>query len=325
VTAVLHVRADAAVGDPSPTQALASWPARAGALCLDVLLGIGVLAVLVPLVWTAPREGWLWWVYMAVAAVTVLLLLANRWLLPVVTGWSLGRALFGIRVVRRGNGADVGFGRLLARDFVHLLDTAALFIGWLWPLWDPRNRTFADLLLRTEVRRVQPPERDMRRFTAKVLAAVVVVCAALVASNYVFVYRDERAVDQARQQITDEGPRIVEQMLTYSPDTLKDDFARAQSLATEGYRSQLVAQQEAAQKAGPMANEYWSVSSAVTNVVADRATMLLAMQGQRGTDPNTLRFITATVLVDFDKARDGKWRVASLTVLKKPFMGQAPQ
>ena len=90
--------------------------------------------------------------------------------------------------------------KLLARDFVHLLDTAALFIGWLWPLWDPRNRTFADLLLRTEVRRVQPPDRDMRRFTAKVLAAVVVVCAALVASNYVFVYRDERAVDQARQQ-----------------------------------------------------------------------------------------------------------------------------
>jgi Mce-associated membrane protein len=262
---------------------------------------------------------------MAVAAVTVLLLLANRWLLPVVTGWSLGGALFGIRVVRRGNGADVGFGRLLARDFVHLLDTAALFIGWLWPLWDPRNRTFADLLLRTEVRRVQPPERDMRRFTAKVLAAVVVVCAALVASNYVFVYRDERAVDQARQQITDEGPRIVEEMLTYSPDTLKDDFARAQSLATEGYRSQLVAQQEAAQKAGPTANEYWSVSSAVTNVAADRATMLLAMQGQRGTDPNTLRFITATVLADFDKSRDGKWRVASLTVLKKPFMGQAPQ
>jgi Mce-associated membrane protein len=325
VTAVLDVRADVAVGDSSPTQALASWPARAGALCLDVLPGIGVLAVLAPLVWTVPREGWLWWVYMAVAAVTVLLLLANRWLLPVVTGWSLGRALFGIRVVRRGNGADVGFGRLLARDFVHLLDTAALFIGWLWPLWDPRNRTFADLLLRTEVRRVQPPERDMRRFTAKVLAAVVVVCAALVASNYVFVYRDERAVDQARQQITDEGPRIVEQMLTYSPDTLKDDFARAQSLATEGYRSQLVAQQEAAQKAGPTANEYWSVSSAVTNVAADRATMLLAMQGQRGTDPNTLRFITATVLVDFDKSRDGKWRVASLTVLKKPFMGQAPQ
>jgi Mce-associated membrane protein len=53
--------------------------------------------------------------------------------------------------------------------------------------------------------------------------------------------------------------------------------------------------------------------------------MLVAMQGQRGTDPKDLRFITATVLVDFDRARDGKWRVANLTVLKRPFMGQAPQ
>jgi Mce-associated membrane protein len=325
VTAVLDAGTDTAADDSSPAQPLASWPARAGALCVDVVLGIGVLAVLVPLVWTVPRDGWLWWVYMAVAAVIVLLIMANRWLLPAFTGWTLGRALVGVRVVRRGDGAAVGFVRLLIRDVAHLLDTAALFIGWLWPLWDSRHRTFADLLLRTEVRQVDPPKRDMRRFTAKVLAAAVVVAAALVAVNYAVVFRHERAVDQTRQQIADEGPRIVEQMLTYKPDTLKDDFARAQSLATDSYRSQLVAQQEAAQKAGPTANEYWSVSSAVTNASSDRATMLLAMQGQRGTDPKDLRFITATVLVDFDKSRDGKWRVANLSVLKKPYMGEAPQ
>jgi Mce-associated membrane protein len=325
VTAVLDASADATADDASPVQPLASWPSRAVALCLDVLPGVGVLAVLVPLALTAPLRGWLWWVYTAVAAVVVLLMLANRWLLPAATGWSLGRALAGIRVVRRGDGPSVGFVRLLLRDCTHLLDTAAIFVGWLWPLWDSRNRTFADLLVRTEVHKVEPPGRDMRRFTAKVLIAAVVVSAAVVALNYQVVYRQERAVDQARQQIIDEGPRIVEQMLTYKPDTLKDDFARAQSLATDSYRSQLVSQQEAAQKAGPTANEYWAVSSAVTNVSADRATMLLAMQGQRGTDPNTLRFITATVLVDFDKSRDGKWRVANLSVLKKPFMGQAPQ
>ncbi|OBB15357.1 hypothetical protein A5662_06700 [Mycobacteriaceae bacterium 1482268.1] len=325
MTAVLEASADPVLDGSLPVQPLASWPSRAGALCLDVLLGIGVLAVLAPLAWTAPREGWLWWVYMAVAAVIVLAILANRWLLPSVTGWSLGRALVGIRVVRRGDGAAAGFGRLLARDVAHLLDTAALFIGWLWPLWDSRHRTFADLLARTEVRRVDPPGRDMRRFTAKVLIGAVVVCAALVAVNYMIVYRPERAVDDARRQIADQGPRIVEQMLTFHPDTLKDDFARAQSLATDTYRSQLISQQETAQKTGATANEYWAVSSAVTNVSADRATMLLAMQGQRGADPKDLRFITATVLVDFDKSRDGKWRVANLSVLKKPFMGQAPQ
>jgi Mce-associated membrane protein len=262
---------------------------------------------------------------MAAAAVIVLLILANRWLLPAITGWSLGRALFGIRVMGRNDGGAAGFARLLVRDFAHLLDTAALFIGWLWPLWDSRNRTFADLLLRTEVRRVDRPERDMRRFVAKVLAAAVVVCAAFVALNYLVVYRQERAVDQARAQIAEQGPRIVEQMLTYNVDTLKDDFNRAQSLATDSYRSQLVTQQEAVQKAGPTSNEYWAVASAVLSADPERASMLLAMQGQRGTTPQDLRFITATVRVDFDKAGDGKWRVASLSVLKKPVMGLAPQ
>jgi Mce-associated membrane protein len=273
----------------------------------------------------APQRDWLWWVYTVSAALIVLLILANRWLLPTVTGWSLGRAVCGIRVVHRGDGAGAGFVRLMIRDFAHLLDTAALFIGWLWPLWDSRNRTFADLLLRTEVRRVDRPARDMRRFAAKVLAAAVVVSAAFVALNYFVVYRTERAVDQARAEIADQGPRIVEQLLTYNVDTLKDDFNRAQSLATDSYRSQLVAQQEAVQKAGPTSNEYWAVSSAVLSAEADRAAMLLAMQGQRGTNPQDLRFITATVRVDFDKSRDGKWRVASLSVLKKPLMEAAPQ
>ncbi len=53
--------------------------------------------------------------------------------------------------------------------------------------------------------------------------------------------------------------------------------------------------------------------------------MLMAMQGQRGTNPDDLRFITATVRVDFDKSADGQWRVANLTVLKKPQMNQAGQ
>jgi Mce-associated membrane protein len=325
VTAVLDASTDAKAAGPSSAQPLASWPARAGALCLDVLLGVGVLAVLAPLVVSAPQSDWLWWVYTVSAAVIVLLILANRWLLPTVTGWSVGRAVCGIRVVQRGDGATAGFVRLMIRDLAHLLDTAALFIGWLWPLWDSRNRTFADLLLRTEVRRADRPARDMRRFAAKVLAAAVVVSAAFVALNYFVVYRNERAVDQARAEIADQGPRIVEQLLTYNVDTLKDDFNRAQSLATDSYRSQLVAQQEAVQKAGPTSNEYWAVSSAVLSAQADRAAMLLAMQGQRGTNPQDLRFITATVRVDFDKSRDGKWRVASLSVLKKPLMEAAPQ
>ncbi len=314
----------AAADDSSAVDQPASWLARAGAFSIDVFLGIGVIAVLALLSLTAPQRSWPWWVHAATAGAAFLLMAVNRLLLPSITGWSLGRALLGIRVVRRDSAA-VGVWRLLARDLAHLLDTAALFIGWLWPLWDSRRRTFADLLLRTEVRRAVRPERDMRRLTAKVLAAAVAVSAAAVALNYLAVYGQERATDQARQQIAEQGPRIVEQMLSYSTDTLKDDFARAQSLATDSYRSELGAQQEAVQKTGATTTEYWAVSSAVLSASPDRTSMLLAMQGQRGTDPKDLRFITATVRVDFDKSREGEWRVASLTVLKRPLMNGAAQ
>jgi Mce-associated membrane protein len=328
VTAVLDETPNAAADDSSPGEPLASWHARAGALCLDVLFGVAVIAVLALLAYlaiTVSQPSWLWLVYTVAAAIVLLLILANRWLLPAITGWSLGRAVAGIRVVRRDDGENAGAWRLLARDLAHLLDTASLFVGWLWPLWDSRHRTFADLLLRTEVRRVDRPGRNMRKLAAKALAGAVVVCAAAVALNYVVVYRQERAVDQTRQQIADQGPRIVEQMLTYGKDTMKDDFARAQSLATDGYRPQLIAQQEAVQKGQLIPNEYWAVSSAVLSASADQAAMLLAMQGQRGTDANDLRFITATVRADFEKSRSGQWRVANLTVLKKPNLGGAPQ
>jgi Mce-associated membrane protein len=111
---------------------------------------------------------------------------------------------------------------------------------------------------------------------------------------------------------------MVEKMLSYGTATLKDDFARAQSLATDGYRPQLIAQQQAVQKAGAVANEYWAVSSAVLSASPKQASMLVALQGQRGADPQSLKFITATVRVDFERSADGHWHVANLTVLKKP-------
>jgi Mce-associated membrane protein len=259
------------------------------------------------------------------AAVLVFLLMAvNRLALPWLTGWSLGRALFGI-AVRKRDGSPAGLARLAARDLAHLLDTAALFIGWLWPLWDRRGRTFADLLLRTEVHKVDRPQRNVRRHAAVALIAATLLCAAGVGLSYVVVFRHDRAIDAARAQITAEGPHIVEQMLSYDVDTLQQDFSHAQSLTTDAYRPQLIAQQQAVQKAGATKNQYWAVSSAVLSAAPEHASMLMAMQGQRGGDVKDLKFITATVRVDFDKSSDGHWRVSNLIVLKKPQMNQAGQ
>ena len=313
-----HGSAASDAGEASEPR-LASWPARAGAFAVDVLLGVAVIATMTVSAWSAPWLGWLWWVFVGSAACVFVAMAVNRLLLPTITGWSLGRALFGI-AVRTGDGGPPGLLRLVGREMAHLLDTAALFVGWLWPLWDRRHRTFADLLLRTEVHDVERPQRDMRRPAAVALIVATVLCALAVGLGYLVVYRPERAVDVARAQIAEQGPRIVEQMLSYTSESLQQDFSHAQSLTTDGYRDQLIAQQQIVQQAGATSNEYWAVSSAVLSASADQAAMLIAMQGQRGTDPKDLKFITATLRVDFEKSGDGQWKVANLIVLKKPQM-----
>lgn len=305
----------------------ASWRARAGAIALDVLPGIAVIATMASLAVTTAVGGWLWWVFTATAAAAALATLVNRVVLPSLIGATMGRAVVGIRVTSP-NGEAVGSLRLLGRDIAHLLDTAALFVGWLWPLWDARHRTFADLSLRTEVRVVVAdtgsPGPSVRRIAGCVLVAAAVLCAAGGGLGYLQVYRHDRAIEQTRTQIAEQGPRIVEQLLSYGSQTVADDFARAQTLATDGYRPLLVAQQQAVRKSGVTDNEYWAVSSAVLSATTDKAAMLLALQGQRGSDPAKLRFITATVRADFEKSGD-HWRVAVLTVLKKPLTGQQDQ
>ena len=87
-----------------------------------------------------------------------------------------------------------------------------------------------------------------------------------------------------------------------------NDFARAQGLATDAYRPlQFIAQQESVRRNRCITdNEYWAVSSAVlfATQYRSKAAMLLALQGQRGSDPaNSLKFITATVRADFEKSK----------------------
>jgi Mce-associated membrane protein len=106
-------------------------------------------------------------------------------------------------------------------------------------------------------------------------------------------------------------------MLTYDPKSLRDDFARAQSLATDKYRGQLKAQQDVVQKGNPVINEYWVTDSSIQSATPDRATMLMFMQGRRGAAPGE-RYISATVRVSFVKDGDNHWRVDDLTVLTKP-------
>jgi Mce-associated membrane protein len=308
---------------PATTTVPAGWFARVGAFCVDVFVGALTVATLVMVAWSTAQRSWLWWLCVVTAGLVVLAVAVNRLLLPALTGWSLGRALFGLRVVRRDGAAHSGPWRLLLRDLAHLIDTAAAFVGWLWPLWDSRKRTLADLLAGTEVHRVADRPEKGRRLTGYVVSGAAVVAVGAAALSYVVVYQADLRVAQAREQLAVQGPDLVEGMLSYDVPTLQADFERARGLVTDGYREQLLAQQNAISESGAVANEYWTANSAVLTNTADRGTMLLALQGQRGAPPDQ-RFITATVRADFEKS-GGQWRVAGLSVLASPNTAGAPQ
>ncbi|OBK97082.1 hypothetical protein A5645_00915 [Mycobacterium asiaticum] len=308
-----------------PEKAAAPWRLRAAAFCVDVLPGLAVIATLTLTSFALPARSLWWWACVSVLAAVVLLVLVNRLLLPTITGWSLGRALFGIAVVRC-DGTQIGPWRLLVREFAHLIDTAALLIGWLWPLWDSERRTFADMLARTEVLRVVPHERPakVRQWIAVTLLVAATLCLDATGIGYQAVYAEAQAGDRARAEISTQGPKLVAQMLTYDPATLHEDFARALALTTDRYRPELAAQQRTVEKGHPVINEYWVSASSVLSATADRATMLLFMQGRRGAG-NDVRYITASVRVKFAKDSQQHWRVDDLTVLAKPKPPENPK
>lgn len=304
-------------GPDSHSDGLASWRARAGAFVVDTVPGVGAVYTMALISLALPAGSSLWWISFISAAVACLAVLANRLVLPALTGWSLGRALFGITVTL-DDGGRPGPWRLLLRDCTHLLDTVPVFVGWLWPLWDGRRRTFADLSVHTEVRRSRPSESPLtlRRWVAQGCLAAGLSCLIGAGLGCAVVYAPERATERARQQISIQGPQIVERILSYDPATLQDDFARALSLTSPAYRGNLAAQQEHVKKGVPVLNEYHLIGGAVQNAAPDRATMLMFLQGRRGQGQDQ-RYISATVRVRFIRDRD-HWLVDDLAVVTKP-------
>jgi uncharacterized RDD family membrane protein YckC len=67
-----------------------------------------------------------------------------------LSGQTLGDLLFGVRVIR-SNGSRVSFGRAILRIIGAYISGIALFLGFLWALWDPRHQGWLDKLAGTVV------------------------------------------------------------------------------------------------------------------------------------------------------------------------------
>ncbi|MGY6654842.1 RDD family protein [Amycolatopsis sp. TRM77291] len=75
----------------------------------------------------------------------------NRWIKMGTTGQSLGKKILKIKLVRESDGQPIGPLMAFVRDLCHNLDGWVCGLGYLWPLWDEKNQTFADKILSTVV------------------------------------------------------------------------------------------------------------------------------------------------------------------------------
>ena len=72
------------------------------------------------------------------------------------TGYSLGKSVLGIKLVKESTGDVAGAGLTFGRQLCHVLDSF-FYLGFLWPLWDDKRQTFADKICSTVV--VDQPRR----------------------------------------------------------------------------------------------------------------------------------------------------------------------
>lgn len=92
-------------------------------------------------------------------------LMAAGWLVGVIigfwmmyrqgkTGQTPGKKAMNIAVLRERDGMPMGFGMTFVRSLCHFFD-GFLYLGYLWPLWDEKNQTFADKMVGTVVVRTR--------------------------------------------------------------------------------------------------------------------------------------------------------------------------
>ena len=169
--------APAGYGYGAPTPPYASWGARVGAFIIDALVGAAVAIPFYvgyglfiagaaagsseydPYTGASYRTGEPNGALMAIGGILAFVgffvilafLFWNYGLKQGKTGYTIGKGVLGIKVVKEADGQVLGTWFSVGRFFVHYLDQLACYIGYLWPLWDDKRQTFADKILSTIV------------------------------------------------------------------------------------------------------------------------------------------------------------------------------
>ena len=134
--------------DEPGTVTYAEWSQRAFGSLIDAAMAVGgfiivfLLAAVLRVV--SDRLGDL------VALIGYLGLFAQAFRNQIIvqgnTGQSIGKTQVGIKLISQRSGQPLGPGLTLVRQLVHVLD-GLFFVGYLWPLRDPKKQTFADKIV----------------------------------------------------------------------------------------------------------------------------------------------------------------------------------
>jgi uncharacterized RDD family membrane protein YckC len=65
------------------------------------------------------------------------------------TGSSVGKSVLKFKVVSEKTGQPIGFLMSIVRQIAHIIDQIICYIGYLFPLWDPKRQTLADKIMGT--------------------------------------------------------------------------------------------------------------------------------------------------------------------------------
>src|SRR5688572_28051198 len=62
-----------------------------------------------------------------------------------------------MKLVRERDGQPIGGWPAIGRLFAHIIDSLPCYLGWFWPLWDPKRQTFTDKAMGTVTIRLKSP------------------------------------------------------------------------------------------------------------------------------------------------------------------------
>jgi uncharacterized RDD family membrane protein YckC len=134
----------------TPGAPFAPWISRVGGNILDTLI-FGVPLIILAAIGGAIGGGGGTAIVIVAYLAALVLGLWNQVFRQGKTGQTIGKQIVGITLIREQDGQPVGPLMAFLRSLAHIVDAIPCYIGFLWPLWDAKNQTFADKICSTVV------------------------------------------------------------------------------------------------------------------------------------------------------------------------------